>query len=324
MKDNATAPQSRTVISKMKKIDFHVHITDNDISVAQSIENFSRLCERQQLAGMCILAAEHSSSGFHPNSNENALEISRALGGSFAFATLLQDRDFVEQAKEYMEMGFKGIKLLQGKPSEFRYFGYGYEHPRYDAFFAYAEKHAIPLIIHNNDPAKHWDITKMSRSSIEKGWYYDETMPSNEYFFGVMENVLEKYPDLCAALAHMGFYSDQIERATAYMEKCPNLMMDMTPAPIIYEQLSCTPDQTKDFICRYQDRLFYGTDVSNKIEGDVKELNERKVALMKAFYEGDGEYFDGKYRVMGMNIDRSILEKIYYKNAMRFIGEGTQ
>lgn len=305
----------------MKKIDFHVHITDDDVSVEKSIENFSSLCERQNLSGVCILAAEHSSSGFHPNSNEKALEISRAVRGSFAFATLLQDRDFVEQAKEYMDMGFRGIKLLQGKPSEFRYFGYGYEHPRYDAFFAYAERNAIPLIIHNNDPAKHWDITKMSRASIEKGWYYDETMPSNEHFFRVMENVLEKYPNLCAALAHMGFYSDNIERAALYMEKCPNLMMDMTPAPIIYEQLSLTPDKTKEFIYKYQDRLFYGTDVSNKIEGNVRALNDQKVALMKAFYEDADEYFDGKYRVSGMDLDHSILEKIYYKNAMRFIGE---
>ena len=307
--------------SKMKKIDFHVHITNDDTSVSKSIENFAALCERQGLSGVCVLAAEHSSSGLHPNCNEKALEISRALGGSFAFAALLQDRDFVEQTKEYMDMGFRGIKLLQGKPSEYRYFGYGYEHPRYDAFFAYAEKNAIPLIIHNNDPARKWDITKVSETSIAKGRYYDETMPSNEWFFKVMENVLEKYPKLCAALAHMGFYSDNIGRATALMEKCPNLMMDMTPAPIIYEQLSETPDKTKDFIYKYQDRLFYGTDVANNIEGKVRAFNNQKVALMKAFYEGEGEYFDGKYRVLGMTLPETILEKIYYKNAMKFIGE---
>ena len=74
---------------------------------------------------------------------------------------------------------------------------------------------------------------------------------AKESFRDAEEYVLEKYPDLCAALAHMGFYSDQIERATAYMEKCPNLMMDMTPAPIIYEQLSETPDKTKEFIYKY-------------------------------------------------------------------------
>ena len=309
---------------EMKKIDFHVHITSDETTVKESIENFSALCERQGLSGVCVLAAEHSSSGFHPNTNEKALEISRALGGSFAFATLLQGRDFVEQAKEYMDIGFRGIKLLQGKPSEYRYFGYGYEHPRYDAFFAYAEANEIPLIIHNNDPARNWDITKVSEASKAKGWYYDETMPSQEYFFKIMENVLEKYPNLRAALAHMGFYSDNIDRAAALMEKCPNLMMDMTPAPIIYEQLSLTPEKTKEFIYKYQDRIFYGTDVSNKIEGKIRAFNDQKVALMKAFYEGDAEYFDGKYKVVGMNIDRDVLEKIYYKNAMSFIGEKTQ
>ena len=305
----------------MKKIDFHVHITNDDTSVSKSIENFSELCERQRLSGVCILASEHSSSGFHLNCNEKALEISRGLEGSFAFATLLQQGDFVEQAKKYMGMGFKGIKLLQGKPSEYRYFGYGYEHPRYDAFFSYAEKNSIPLIIHNNDPARNWDITKVSKTSLEKGWYYDESVPSNEHFFKVMENVLEKYPNLCAALAHMGFYSDNIDRATALMKKCPNLMMDMTPAPIIYEQLSETPEKTKGFIYKYQDRMFYGTDVSNKIEGKVRAFNDQKVALMNAFYEGEGEYFDGKYRVTGMNIEKNVLEKIYYQNAMKFIGE---
>ena len=304
----------------MKKIDFHIHLSNNNIiPIEQSVENLTRYCKSKNLCGVCILGLYVSSSGENRYCNDRALAISKAMPDSYAFAGLLPDRDYVEQAKEYMEKGFKGIKLIEGKPSMYRRYGSGYEHPRFEAFFDYAEKNEIPLIIHNNDPARNWNKSLMSPSSIKKGWYYDESMPSHDYFTKVMEDVFDRHPMLHAALAHFGFYSNKIDGAVRLMEKCPNLMMDMTPAPIIYEQFSDTPEQTRDFILKYQDRMFYGTDVINIIEGSVKELNDRKTAIMDAFYEGKGEYTVGKYRIVGMNLDESILKKIYYDNAMNFI-----
>lgn len=304
----------------MKKMDFHVHVTDNSTSIEESIRNFTDYCSRNHFSGICIHAAEYSSKGDHLDCNEKALAVSKADPNWFAFAGLHHDQDFVEQTKLYMDQGFKGIKLMEGKPSVHRHYGYGFEHPRFEPFFAYAEEHAIPLLIHNNDPLVHWDINKISKYALEKGWYYDSTYPSQEHFFTVLEDVLEKHPMLHAAIAHLGFYSNDLPRAEALMEKCPSLMMDMTPAPIIFFELSETPESTSAFIHKYQDRLLFGTDVSNKIDGPVLELNEKKLKYMEAFYEGSGTIDILNHMIAGMDLDDQILKKIYWTNALRFMG----
>lgn len=303
----------------MRKMDFHVHALDNSTTVAQSIQNFEAYCQRNNFDGICIHAVPVSSIITHTDCNEKALAISNANPNWYAFAGLHHDQDFIEQTKRYMDQGFRGIKLLEGKPSLYRYYGYGFEHPRFDEFYAFAAENAIPLLIHNNDPLKHWDINKISKSAIEKGWYYDHTIPSQEHFFKVLEDILLRHPQIHAALAHYGFYSNNIPRAEKLMEACPNLMMDMTPAPIIYDELSLTPVETKEFILKYQDRLLYGTDVNNKIEGSVRDLNDRKTLIMNAFYEGTEPFSIGKNSVVGLGLKDDVLEKIYWNNAHRFM-----
>lgn len=305
----------------MNKIDFHVHVTNESTGIEESIRNFKELSQRNHLDGICIHAAEYSSNGEHPDCNEKALAVSNADPHWYAFAGLHHACDFVEQAKEYMDRGFRGIKLLEGKPSLYKYYGYGFDHPRFEPFFAYAEKYGIPLMIHNNDPLIHWDINKISPSAIAKGWYYDSSFPSQEHFFTVLEGILARHPALHAAIAHFGFYSDNIERAAALMEKYPNLMMDMTPAPIIYYELSERQEEAKAFLLKYHDRLIYGTDVSNLIEGSVRELNERKTRIMDVFYEGSSACEVGDHVIVGMNLPSEMLKNIYCNNAMRFIKE---
>lgn len=304
----------------MRKMDFHVHALDNSTTVAQSIQNFEAYCQRNNFDGICIHAVPVSSIITHTDCNEKALAISKANANWYAFAGLHHDQNFIEQTKRYMDQGFRGIKLLEGKPSLYRYYGYGFEHPRFDEFFAFAAENAIPLLIHNNDPLKHWDINKISKSTIEKGWYYDHTMPSQEHFFKVLEDVFRNHPTLHAAIAHFGFYSDNLPRATRLMEDNPNLLMDMTPASIIFDELSATPEETRAFILKYQDRLLFGTDVSNNIDGSVLELNIKKLQIMNVFYEESGSQKIENHAIAGMNLPKEILQKIYHNNAVQFMG----
>ena len=304
----------------MKKMDFHVHISNDQTDVQKSIVNFKALSERNHLSGICIQSAVMSSNGLHPDCNEKALEIIKADKNWYAFASLHHDRDFVEQTKEYMDKGFRGIKMLEGKPTVYRNYGYGFDHPRYEAFFDYAEKNVIPLDIHNNDPLIHWDRNKISERALRKGWYYDSTFPPQKHFFDVLENILDRHPGLHAALAHFGFYSDNIKKAEILMEKCPNLFMDMTPAMIIYGQLSETPAEAKAFLLKYQDRILYGTDVSNCIEGEVREMNDTKTRLMHAFYEGNSECEIGGFKIQGLDLPEDVLKKLYWDNAISFMG----
>ncbi len=307
----------------MKKIDMHIH-TYADISIDQMEAYMREMMDVRGYCGLGFVACFRNSSGFHLDSNDVTLELKRRIPGCYAFASLDHGKDFVEQAKAYVDQGFDGIKLLEGKPSNYRFWGIGYEGVRMDEFFAYAEEHQIPLVIHNNDPRANWDLNNPKRARLEeKGWFYGgEDLPSQEEFFVMLEQVFDRHPNLRAALSHMGFYYDNLPRVSALMEKCPNLYMDMTPAVEVYMELSERPKEAAAFLRKYHHRIFFGTDTTvNWAPGSrIREFNDQKVRMMDVFYEGtEPETVAGKYPVVPMGLEPEIVEEIYYHNALRFL-----
>ncbi len=304
----------------MKKIDAHIHLME-DIPVEESVGYIKDMMERKGYEGVGLMSLVIGGDrGYDPQSNRRALAILNQLpAGSFAFAALDHHRDFVEQAKEAMSAGFSGIKLLEGKPSVWRYYGYGLDHPRFEEFFTYAEEQQIPLLIHNNDPAIHWHREKLNARAIKKGWYYDESYPAKEQFDRVLEGVLQRHPRLKAALAHMGFYADRLDQAARLLEQCPNLMLDITPALPIYGDLSAQGPRAAAFFRRYHTRLFYGTDADNDLVGERRDYNDKKTAIIAAFLEQTEPCTVCGMALCPVGLPRPMLENIYYNNIKRFI-----
>lgn len=303
----------------MKRIDFHIHPSKN-ISVEESAAFMREMCSRKGYETVGIMAYVHNSAGPFPDGNEYAMKLHKLLPGSVVFAALHHDRDFVAQAKEYLSSGFEGIKLLEGKPTQYRLYGYGFEHPRFDEFFAWAEAEQVPIVLHNNDPLVHWDRERISPSAFAKGWYYDETMPSQEHFFRVLEDVLDKHRLLKVAVAHMGYYANDLDRAESLLEKCPNLRFDLTPALDIYDDLSGTPEQTEAFFRKYHERLIFGTDAVTDLTGKARALNDKKSDITDHFFFGSKPKDFDAHHIVPIRLEEQMLENIYYYNALRFIG----
>ena len=306
----------------MKKIDFHVHL-EPMYPVEKSVRDLKAMCERNGYETVCLQTFTHGDNHHIPWANDAAFEVHKLLPGSYLFAGIFHDgTSYVDQAKKSIEMGADGIKLLIGKPSEYRDLNVRYDDEIVDEFFAYAEKEDIPVLLHHNDPEKHWDKTRMKPENIEKGWYYDpETMPSCAWFDDQLEKMLAKHPNLRIALAHMGFYADKLERLTELMEKYPKLYMDLTPALDIFEDLSRTPKEAEEFFKKYEDRIFYGTDAWSNLEEHEgnRKYNEKKVKIVRHFLceEGD-EVIDGQF-TSSISLTEEQQEKIYYYNCLKFM-----
>ena len=300
----------------MKKIDFHVHVKEL-IPMEKSVEYFSDMCRRHGYEGVNILAYTYD---FPNECNQICLELSKKIPKSYAFCCLLPDKDYEQQAKELMSQGFKGIKLIRGgKPSCYRGYGKLFDDEIYENFFSLAEKEQYPIIMHNNDPKVNWDINRVSERAIKKGWYYDETLPSHERYFESVDNVLSRHPNLKIAMAHMGFYSENIEKAFELMENYPNLYMDATPALNIYEELSLVRDKAELFFRKYSDRIFFGTDATNNLVGDERAYNDTKNTVTEYFFRGkEPTTICGRY-IAPIRLDDEMLENIYYNTAIRFI-----
>ena len=306
----------------MKKIDFHIHLSPL-YPVEKSVQNLKEMCLKNGYETFGLQTLTHGDSQFIPRPNETAFEVKGLVPECILFAGPVHDgRSYVEQTKMLMEQGADGIKLLIGKPSEYRDLNVKYSDPVVDEFFAYAEAEDIPVLLHHNDPEKHWDKTKMSQESIDRGWYYDPaTMPSYEYFDQELEALLARYPKLRIAIAHMGFYANKLDRLTALMETYPKLYMDITPALDIYEDLSREPEKAQVFFERFSDRLLYGTDAWSDLgeNENNRKYNEKKVKIVEHFLCGEGTaVIDGQF-TESVKLTKEQQENIYYYNCLRFI-----
>jgi predicted TIM-barrel fold metal-dependent hydrolase len=310
----------------MKKIDFHVHTTSGT-PVEDSIKHLKSMMAENGYCGVCVLSIFNNSENLDGDrsveNNKIALEIKKAIPGSYAFAALnhFSGVPFEEQIDTIIEKNFDGIKMLIGKPNRIKRFGYDITDKRFNAFYAKMEQLQMPIISHTGDPDISYDITKATPRMIEKGWVYDDTFATKEDCHKQVEHLLSKYPNLKIALAHMGFFADELDRLSSLMDKYPNLYMDITPALPIYKDLSQNPEKSREFFIKYQDRIFYGTDAESNLVGENLAYNRKKVKIVSHFLEGKEAKQIDDYTINPINLPQDVLEKIYYNNILNFCGE---
>ena len=171
--------------------------------------------------------------------------------------------DAVNQYKELMEIGFDGIKMLEGKPTEHKRIGGNLNHPALNALYKEMEKDGTHLLMHVNDPDEFWDLKRAPEWAIKAGWTYtDGTFSSYEEVQRQTIKILEDHPNLCLTLAHFFFCSKEPQILEKLFALYPNLCVDLTPGGEMYVEFEKNYEYYKDFFNKYSKRLIFGTDRS--------------------------------------------------------------
>lgn len=221
---------------------------------------------------------------------------------------------YVKQAQEYYAAGYDGMKMLEGQPNIRRALKIALDSPVYDAYYSFLEEKGIPLTMHAANPATLW---------AEE---YDDTFPSKAQITKEVFGILKKHPKLKFTLAHFGFMSYDIKEAEAFMAY-ENTTFDLTPGGEQLIEMRKSWAEWSVFFEKYQDRIIYGTDqyaFPNNNEESWKVAFHRRPDFVKRFLGTDDEFTYAakeKTQVKGVNLDKSILEKIYRKNLLALLGE---
>lgn len=226
--------------------------------------------------------------------------------------------DFARQAKEQIEAGADGIKMLEGKPNVRRYIGRSLSDKVYDSLYSYLEQARLPLLLHVADPAENWDPKHESKFAKESGWCWywgGGGYESKEGLYSETEEVLSRFPRMKVALAHFFFLSGDIERADRFLNRWPQVSFDITPGIEMYHDFTKSPGEWREFFVRHSSRIIFGTDNC----GAVEQLDggASKFAMMRSFLETDKPLFNGH----GLALDNDTLFKIYAGNFMAFAGK---
>lgn len=156
------------------------------------------------------------------------------------------------------------------------------------------------------------------------------------------ENVLKKHPDLVVVNAHMLWlcYSDeQLDYLRYMLTTYPNLNVDTATVPEMVYYVN--RENLRDFMIEYADRVLFGTDMGTKwfapdLGGAADDFKSRTRNYKRYFdfletdkqlpsdfvdvTKGQGGVrlgAEGKRTIQGLALPLEILEKIYFRNAMR-------
>lgn len=311
--------------------DAHVHYLQ-PVPVRQSVENYKEIFELENAENVCFLSVPiEESLVLDPLQNLKGLYYKKMFEGmAYAFAGLehypempYEEKadDFLRQVKEYMSVGFDGIKMFEGQPKLRKYTGLALDDEAYDKFYTYLEENEIPVIMHIANPSEYWDRTKVSEAVIKMGRFFDETYPEFDELYAELFRMLDKHPNLHFTLAHWGFMSESLETAERFM--CyKNTGFDVTPGGEQYKHMLDTDREGWiNFIKKYSDRIRYGADSYNfKKYENWEDTVLYRHELIHNFFETDTEHVYDVFTYRGIKLAPELRDKIYRQNATREFG----
>ena len=252
------------------------------------------------------------------------------INGGFAYnlAGLPFDRaGMLAQMQDMYDIGFDGLKMLEGKPTVRKETGIPLDSEIYDDAFDFCEEKGTHIVCHVADPWIFWDKEKCPPSAYTAGWaYLDDTYAGKEQLHKEVDNVLKRHPKLNITLAHFYFISYDLERLSDFMDRNPSVSLDVCPNPHLFYDMQKDLDKTRDFFIKYQDRILFGTDnsVNDNITGDevVSSANRRNADIFR-FLELSEVYTPAMWTqgpLSGIGLDGEPLKKIYKENYFRLKG----
>ena len=197
----------------------------------------------------------------------------------------------------------------------------------------FIESKNLPVTGHLGEPRNCWlplnEMTVTSDSSYfaENPQYHmflHPEYPSYEAQINARDHLLELHPNLKFVGCHLGSLEWNVDELAKRLDKFPNMAVDMA-ARICHLQYQSARDRNKvrDFCIKYQDRLLYGTDLSDDGNGDrekvSKWINETWLDDWKYFTARDkmtSDKFKGTFE--GLQLPKEVIRKIYSENAIKW------
>ena len=194
-------------------------------------------------------------------------------------------------------------------------------------------KKGLPITGHLGEPRNCWlplnEMTVRSDSEYfarnpQYHMYLHPDYPSYQDQINARDHMLEKHPDLIFIGCHLGSLEWNVDELAKRLDRFPNMAVDMA-ARICHLQYQSAKDRNRvrDFCIKYQDRLLYGTDLSdngtNNGAGLARRIHETWLDDWKYFTSNDemrSDKFKGKFQ--GLQLPKEVIDKIFNRNAIKW------
>ena len=205
--------------------------------------------------------------------------------------------------------------------------------PRLDAVWAMAAKHDKPVMIHLSDSIGRFYPIGPANERYEAGlWHrtgdesnnYAKTGPSYDVVERAREAMHRKHPKTRFVNAHLAMLYYDPEKLARFLDTYPNADVEISAT---VQDLGRAPRLWREFLIRYQDRVFFGTDGSQSRGADefwrphwraLETLDEYFPHPAQVRTPG-GSPGHGRWHISGLGLPDEVLRKLYYRNALRHL-----
>ena len=214
--------------------------------------------------------------------------------------------------------------------------------PRFDGVMNHLEAERIPLVAHQAEPKNCWlPLDQMTtendrsyfREHPEYYMYLHPQMPSYESLMAARDRFVGRHPKLIFIGAHMASLEWSVDVLAKFLDTYQNATVDLAARMTqVQYQSKADPEKVRRFFLKYQDRLLYGTDLTEDppdpnaraqnppADGTPFEVEADKFWRSDWLYlaTDDVQHIDAiKADVKGLALPKSVIDKIYYSNAHR-------
>jgi hypothetical protein len=315
-------------------IDVHVHVFKTDPA-------FQRMIEQLNLKLLDILVMDDTLSyrkQLQPQVDD-ALALVRSSRGHIALCTTFDpyrfdsasfSADAIEQINHDFDQGAVAVKVWKNIGMEIKDSSGQYvmaDDPKFEPIYKDIASHGKTLMTHLAEPDVAWgppDAADPSWSYYQENpqWYVANRpgFPSKQRILQARDRILANNPRLRMVGVHLGSMERSLDNIADHFDKYPNFAVD-TAARMEYLMLM-PPEKVRAFLIKYQDRVLYGTDLDLLPDADVqdtlKEWQSTYARDWKFLATGGILNVEGK-QVHGLNLPQPVLQKIFRKNAIRWI-----
>lgn len=223
--------------------------------------------------------------------------------------------DMLSQVKLYHELGFDGIKMMDGKPAMRKLIGVPLDDPCFDPMFSFMEEMDIPLLYHVNDPDEFWTwelMPEWAKADGDRLFYGRGDYPTKQEIENEAVRILDKHPKLRVIFPHFFFTSTNYDRTKYLLDTYPNLLYDITPGWEMFESFAQDYDRWRQFFIDYSHKILFGTDTISPHWRDT-------VGSLRRVMETDEEFVAFEENCKGLKLDGESLENIYKNNFDKYL-----
>ena len=200
--------------------------------------------------------------------------------------------------------------------------------PLFDDF----ARRGIPLLGHQGEPHNCWLPLDQMTVNNDREYFkahpqyhmaLHPEMPSWEAQMAARDRMVAAHPGLHFIGVHMASLERNVDELAAFLDRFPNAMVDVA-ARIgqVQYQSQRNREHVRQFFIRYQDRLMYGSDMSQEPGQDGAALAREAEGVWRMHwrYFNTADSFkvgDLDKPVKGLALPRAVVDKLYHLNAER-------